>query len=119
VSNQAPPGHLRWARLSRADVPAWTALTNLIEEADGTGESYQEADLAEELEEHGFTPETDSWAVWDGEDLIAYGQNRVSANLDAEGSVRCSADGGVHPHWRRRGIGGERFRLFDHAAGIG
>jgi hypothetical protein len=37
---------------------------------------YAAEDLAEELQETGLTPETDTWAVWEDDRLVAYGQLR-------------------------------------------
>lgn len=98
---------LCWSHLDAAAVPAWADLTNLLAEADGTEEFYDAADLAEELEESGFSPATDSWAVWDGDRMVAYGQLRVGHTRDAEGRVRATLGGGVAPHHRGRGIGRE------------
>lgn len=98
---------LRWGRLDAAAVTAWTELSNLLAEADGTGEFYDAEDLAEELEEAGFTPATDSWAVWDGDRMVAFGQLRVGHTRDAEGRVRAHLGGGVAPGHRGRGIGRE------------
>ena len=97
--------HLRWDHLHADVVDAWAELTNLLAEVDQTDEFYDAEDLAEELEESGFTPELDSWAVWDGDRLVAFGQLRVASHPDTDGRVRCSLDGGVHPQWRGRGIG--------------
>lgn len=101
------PEGLLWSYLRQEDVPAWTELTNVAAAFDRTEEYYEPEDLAEELQETGFTPERDSWAVWHGDDLVAYGQLRVSFALTAEGQVRCNPDGDVHPQWRGRGIGSE------------
>lgn len=98
---------LRWGHLTKDSVEQWAELTNLLGTVDGTEEFYEPEDLAEELEESGFTAETDSWAVWEEDRLVAYGQLRVAANLDEDGLVRCHLGGGVHPHWRGRGIGRE------------
>lgn len=96
---------LRWTHLSADIVEPWAELTNRLAIVDGTEEFYEPEDLAEELEEPGFTPETDSWAVWDEGRLVAYGQLRVASHLDDEGRVRCYLAGGVHPDWRGRGVG--------------
>lgn len=95
-----------WGRLTRDGIEQWAALTNLLATVDDTGEFYEVDDLAEELDETGFDPEQDSWAVWAGDQLVAYGQLRVSLTLDHDGRARCSVAGGVHPDHRRRGIGG-------------
>ena len=96
---------LRWDALTPESVDAWAELTTVLADADGTGETYEAEDLAEELAETGVTPETDTWAVWDDDRLVAYGQLRVGLALDFEGRARSHLSGGVHPRWRGRGIG--------------
>lgn len=98
---------LSWTALTVETAPHWADLTNLLAEVDDTDEFYEAEDLAEELEEHGFDPELDSWAVWDGETMVAYGQLRVSMERTADGDARADLGGGVHPQWRGRGIGTE------------
>lgn len=98
---------ITWGRLTAADTPDWAELTDVLARHDDTDEIYSAEDLAEELEEHGFDAERDSWAAWDGDALVAYGQLRVSSALTAEGWARASVDGGVHPDWRGRGLGSE------------
>ncbi len=94
-----------WTPLTAETVAAWADLTNLLAEVDDTDEYYDAEDLAEELSEHGFDPELDSWAAWEGDQLVAFGQLRVSPELTADGDARADLTGGVHPQWRRRGIG--------------
>lgn len=108
---------LRWSHLTPDMVEQWAELTNLLARVDGTEEFYDAEDLAEELEESSFTPERDSWTVWDGERLVGYGQLRVATNLNDEGRVRCQLGGGVHPDWRGRGIGRELVRRQEERAG--
>jgi len=96
---------LRWETLTADAVPAWTELTNVLAEYDDTGEYYSAEDLAEELGEHGFTAERDSWAVWDGDCLVAYGKVSVGLIPDHEARTRCTLEGGVRPSHRGRGIG--------------
>ena len=56
----------------------------------------------------GFSAETDSWTVWDGDRLVAYGIVSASQTLDQDGRARCHVGmGGVHGDWRGRGIGRE------------
>jgi len=98
---------LTWSTLSPETVPQWTELTNLLAQVDDTDDFYDAEDLAEELTEHGFDPALDSWAVWDGETMVAFGQLRVSHERTAEGDARADLTGGVHPRWRARGIGTE------------
>ncbi len=91
-------------------VSAWAELTNDLARADQTDEFYGAEDLAEELTEAGMSPETDTWAVWDGERMVAYGQLRVGFTAADDGAIRCDLAGGVLPGWRGRGIG---HRLMD------
>lgn len=95
----------RFSTLSAGDLLAWTQLTNLLAQVDGTDEFYDAEDLAEELEEPGFDPERDSIAEWDVDQLVVFGQLRVADAL-LEGNAKASIDGGVHPEPRRRSIGG-------------
>lgn len=95
---------LSWTAIDENTVPQWTDLTNLLAEADDTGETYDIEALAEELEEHGVDPAQDTWAVWDGERMVAYGQLRV-IGIDRAGLVKAHLSGGVDPAWRGRGIG--------------
>jgi len=98
---------LTWTTLTAETTPQWTDLTNLLATVDDTDEFYDAEDLAEELSEHGFDPEQDSWAVWEGERMVAYGQLRVSMERTSDGDARADLGGGVHPEWRGRGIGTE------------
>ena len=93
----------RWARLRAEDVPAWAELTNLLARVDGTEEFYEAADLAEELTEHEFDPELDSWAIWEEDQLVGYGQLRVRLSNDGESLAHLG--GGIHPEHRGRGLG--------------
>ncbi|MDN5822963.1 MAG: GNAT family N-acetyltransferase [Arthrobacter sp.] len=95
---------IRFSALSAVDLVAWSGLTNLLAQADETDEFYDAEDLAEELEEPGFDPGRDSIAVWDGEELVGFGQLRV-ADVLFEGQAKATIDGGVHPDHRGRGIG--------------
>lgn len=92
-----------WGHLRAEDVPAWTELTNLLARVDETEEFYEAEDLAEELTEHGHDPELDSWALWEGDQLVGYGQLRVRE--DHEGAALAHLGGGIHPEHRGRGLG--------------
>lgn len=98
---------ITWSHLDDGSVTAWAELTNLLAATDDTGEFYEAEDLAEELTESGFDRALDSWAIWDGDVMVAFGQLRVGTGGQEDGSVRCQVDGGVHPKWRGRGIGTE------------
>lgn len=112
-----PPGAgttYRWTALSSAVVRPWADLTNVLADVDGTEEFYEPADLAEELEESGLDPERDTFAVWDGSALVAYGQVRVSGNLDGDGYAVVRLGGGVHPGARGRGVGRALIEAQEH-----
>ena len=96
---------LYWGTLHAGMVDAWASLTAELAVFDRTEEFYDAADLAEELTETGVTPEADTWALWDGDTLVAYGQVRVGGTTADDGTIRCSLDGRVKPGWRGRGIG--------------
>lgn len=96
---------MTWSHLTADTVEQWADLTNELARADQTQEFYEAEDLAEELTEAGMTPATDTWAAWDGDTLIAYGQLRVGFTAGDDGEVRLQIDGGVRPQWRGRGIG--------------
>jgi ribosomal protein S18 acetylase RimI-like enzyme len=96
-------------------VTQWAELTNLLAKVDDTGEFYEPEDLAEELEEHGVDPALDTWAVWDGDALAAFGQPGVATAL-LEGRVSIHLGGGVHPDHRGRGIGRELMERMENRA---
>lgn len=96
---------LIWSHLTTDTVDAWADLTNELARADQTQEFYDAEDLAEELGETGMTPATDTWAVWDGDTMVAFGQLRVGFTAGADGTVRLQLDGGVRPAWRGQGVG--------------
>lgn len=101
-----PMDTLRWSALDDDTAPAWMELTNALATADDTGEHYEHVeDLVEELHEAGVDPARDTWAVWDGERMVAYAQLRVALDPDHDGRIRCSFGGGVLPAYRRQGIG--------------
>ncbi|OMH26005.1 hypothetical protein BKD30_05375 [Tersicoccus phoenicis] len=94
--------------LTTADTPAWADLTTVLARADETEEFYSAEDLAEELAEEGVDPQRDTWAVRDraGDGIVAFGQVRVRVRAELlHGRAIVLLGGGVHPDWRRRGIG--------------
>ncbi|WP_152186551.1 GNAT family N-acetyltransferase [Segeticoccus rhizosphaerae] len=109
---------LRWSALGPDCVQQWAELTNLLATVDDTGEFYGPEDLAEELEAPGVEPAKDTWAVWDGADLVAYGQLRAATSL-LDGRVKVHLGGGVHPDHRGRGIGRELMARMEHRAVAG
>lgn len=97
----------RWSRLTQDDVVAWSTLVNHLAVVDGTEEFLSPEDLAEELSSPGHDPSQDSWAVWQGEEMVGYGVAIVPPTTDNEGRARGYLGGGVHAEHRGRGLGTE------------
>ncbi|MGX5359637.1 GNAT family N-acetyltransferase [Kocuria sp. KH4] len=102
--------------LSLPDTPAWSALIHVLAAADATGETYEPGDLAEELDQAGVDASADTWGVWDGPALVAYGQVHVGTALTAGGLARAHLGGGVHPRWRGRGLATALFERMEARA---
>jgi mycothiol synthase len=95
---------LTWRPLTGGDAKAWAALLNAVEVADQTGENYDEEDAAQELADPYADLERASLAAFDGDLMVGY--TLVTWRpLPAAGVHRPVAQGGVHPGYRRRGIG--------------
>lgn len=62
---------LTWQALVPGDLPAWVDLLADVEATDRTGEHYDAADLAVEID--GVDRDRDTVAVLDGERLVAFG----------------------------------------------
>ncbi|WP_161958408.1 GNAT family N-acetyltransferase [Ornithinimicrobium cavernae] len=95
---------LTWRALTRDDVPAGVALTNLVGKVDGTGEVTTEQATAEIFEMPRFDVSTDTVTVWDGQELLGLGSVFCRDAL-VEGRAMVGLDGSVHPDHRGRGIG--------------
>ncbi|WP_290057566.1 GNAT family N-acetyltransferase [Amycolatopsis solani] len=94
---------LTWRPLVPADAKASADLLNAIETVDRIGENYTEEDTLQELIDPYADLERASLAAFDGEALVGYVKVRHKA--EAEAVHRVFLDGGVHPAYRRRGIG--------------
>lgn len=101
----------RWAPLSHADLEPWAALVNHLALVDGTEDFSSAEDLREQLDTPHSDPERDTWAVWDGEEMVAYGLTFVPSTLDYEDLARCYVSGGVHLDHRGRGLGSRLLTL--------
>ena len=89
--------------LTRADIPAWNSLLAAIEEVDRTGEHYNEADLAEEMDDPDLDPAQDIVGAFAGDDLVGY--FCIHPRAAAEDVHKVALDGGVRPDVRGRGVG--------------
>jgi mycothiol synthase len=99
-----PP--LTWRPLSLDDARAWSDLMAAVEEADGFGELFTDADLPDELSGPTLDLARDTWAVLDGVGLVAFGI-LGTPSAPADGVWSFDAWGGVRPSARRQGIGRE------------
>lgn len=94
---------LTWRPLTTADAKASADLLNVIETVDKIGENYTEEDTLTELIDPYADLERASLAAFDGEVMVGY--MKVQYKPSAEKVHRVVMDGGVHPDYRRRGVG--------------
>jgi mycothiol synthase len=90
--------------LDREHIPAWNLLLAEIEKVDRTGEHYNEADLAEEMDNPDIELGRDLVGAFRGAELVGY--FCVYPRSAAEGRHRIVLDGGVRPDVRGQGVGG-------------
>lgn len=95
----------RWTPLASEHTTAWSELCHHLAVVDGTEEFLSPEDLEEELQTPHHDPATDTWAVWDGDQLVAFGAVFVPTVVDHEGQARAYVAGGVHADHRGRGLG--------------
>ncbi|RSM63576.1 GNAT family N-acetyltransferase [Amycolatopsis sp. WAC 01376] len=95
---------LTWRPLAREDAKASADLLNAMETADEIGENYTAEDTLQELIDPYADLERASLAAFDGDVMVGYMKIRFKPSADE--SHRVFLDGGVHPGYRRRGIGG-------------
>ncbi|GAA0622627.1 GNAT family N-acetyltransferase [Kutzneria viridogrisea] len=94
---------LTWRPLTSEDAKASADLLNAIETVDKIGENYNEEDTLQELIDPYADLERASLAAFDGEVMVGYMKIRYKPS--AEEVHRVFMDGGVHPDYRRRGVG--------------
>ncbi|MFJ8909827.1 GNAT family N-acetyltransferase [Amycolatopsis sp. NPDC102389] len=95
---------LTWRPLTREDAQASADLLNAMETVDGIGENYTAEDTLQELIDPYADLERASLAAFDGDVMAGYMKIRFKPSV--EEVHRVFLDGGVHPGYRRRGIGG-------------
>lgn len=96
-----------WKHLTKADASVWSELTKAIAAADRHHLSFEPDVAAARVETPGMDAARDTWAVWDGETLVAYAYVLVHEKPRYDGKAQAHVAGGVHPDWRKRGIGTE------------
>jgi len=97
---------LTWRAVTRDDVPAVVAFTNLVGQRDGTGEVTTEQAVLEMFEAPRFDVATDVFTVWEGAELLGLGSVFCRDTL-VDGRALVSVEGAVHPDRRGRGLGSE------------
>jgi mycothiol synthase len=93
-----------WRPIEPADSAEWARLTAAIQAADGTWDVFTEADLREEFGDPSLDFPHGSVAVFDGATMVGYNLLMPRGAADPVHDMRSM--GGVHPDYRRRGIGG-------------
>ena len=92
-----------WRPLTSGDAKASADLLNAIETVDKIGENYNEEDTLQELIDPYADLERASLAAFDGDVMVGY--MKTTYKPAAEEVHRVIIDGGVHPGYRRRGVG--------------
>ncbi|GAA4523210.1 GNAT family N-acetyltransferase [Amycolatopsis samaneae] len=94
---------LTWRPLTHGDAKASADLLNAIETVDEIGENYTAEDTLQELIDPYADLERGSLAIFDGGVMVGYMKIRYKPTADEV--HRVFLDGGVHPDYRRRGVG--------------
>lgn len=89
--------------LAKADIPAWQRLLASVEDVDRTGEHYNEADLAEEMDNPDLEVGKDLVGAFLGDELVGFFS--VFTRGVSDGSHRVVTQGTVRPDLRGKGIG--------------
>jgi mycothiol synthase len=105
---------VRLRGLTPDDVPAWNRLLAAVEQADRTGEHYNEADLEEEMANPDIEIGKDIVGAFDGDELMGY--FLVYPRSATEGYHKVLLDGTVHPDRRGQGVGTELARAMHRRA---
>ena len=91
--------------LAPGDAGDWAALLNAIEDADGGDDYTSEQDLLEAFSRPDQEFASGSIAIYDGLTMVGYGVLGRRTVADPVHDMR--HEGGVHPSYRGRGLGGE------------
>jgi len=100
--------------LAPGDAKAWAALLDAIREADGDDDYASEQDLLEDFSQPDQDFARGSIAIYDGVTMVGYGVLTRRSAADPVHDMR--HDGGVHPSYRGRGLGGELLDWAEKAA---
>jgi mycothiol synthase len=100
--------------LAPGDARDWVALLTAIQDADGSDEYPSEQDLQEAFAQPDPEFANGSIAVYDGPAIVGYGV--LTSRSEAEPVHDMRHEGGVHPSYRGRGLGGELLAWAEKAA---
>jgi len=90
--------------MTPADLDDWFALKQQIEQHDASNERSSRAELVEVFENTALDPALDS-IIGTGDDGVPRAYGWVEPDAAARTHHQAMLSGGVHPEWRRRGIG--------------
>jgi mycothiol synthase len=100
--------------LAPGDVRGWVALLTAIQDADSSEEYYSEQDAKEAFGQPDRDFANGSVAIYDGRTMVGYGV--LSSRSEADPVHDMRYEGGVHPSYRGRGLGGELLAWAEKAA---
>lgn len=103
-----------WRPIEPGDAGEWARLLAAIQAADGTWDLLTEADLREEFADPSLDFPHGSVAVFDGATMVGFDLLMPRGAADPVHDMRSM--GGVHPGYRRRGIGGALLEWAEPAA---
>lgn len=100
--------------LAPGEAGEWATLLTAIQDADGSGEHSSEQDLREAFGSPSQDFASGSIAIYDGRTMVGYGVLTCRSEADPAHDMR--HEGGVHPSYRGRGVGGELLDWAEKAA---
>jgi mycothiol synthase len=103
-----------WRPIEPGDAGEWARLLAAIQAADQTWDVFTEADLLEHFADPSLDFPHGSVAVFDGATMVGYDLLMPRGAADPVHDMRSMA--GVHPDYRRRGIGGALLEWAEQAA---
>ncbi|HUZ53002.1 MAG TPA: GNAT family N-acetyltransferase [Streptosporangiaceae bacterium] len=103
-----------WRPIDPSQAAAWAALVAATEAEDHQDEHVAEQDLIEYFTDPDLDFASGSVAVYDSDEMIGYAL--VIARTEAEPVHQRRLNGGVHPRFRRRGLGAQLLDWAERAA---
>jgi mycothiol synthase len=99
------PESLTWRRPTLDDAETWAALLNAIAVYDKTPEFYSTGDALDEMQPMEEFLAESGLVVFDGDVMVGYSMPDYRPPAGSTELYRIVVSGGVHPDYRRRGIG--------------